>query len=450
MRRGKKMIVLLCTMAVFAGAYCGTQLMKKNVKTVGETKGNIALTTHTAEELAGLSWTMDDTAYSFHHDESTWKTTDEPEWPVKQDRVQELADQLIRLQANRKLEAVENVAEYGLDKPAFSITASWKDGSSTTYSMGDATPFADGFYLGVSGQDKVVYTVATSLKTVFGKTKKDLVAMEEIPAVKNVVQFKVGNKLEAIKSEKSRMVDPAQLWYNAATEEPLDGTQIEALIAKAAGITWKELVSAVSTEEERSIWKLDKASATADAIVGSDGSSRSLLIGAKNDAGDYYARLPESVMVYTVKGDTVNDLLAASADELWVKSILPLSYESLSAAEFTTQKGSFRMEKPAEDKPENEDGSKQESSDQVAEAEAVQRALWDQVKALTATERLKERKEGDQILSIRAIPADGDETLVIISEYNAEFYQATVNGKAPMLVPADKIDLLVRSVRIMQ
>ena len=86
----------------------------------------------------------------------------------------------------------------------------------------------------------------------------------------------------------------------------------------------------------------------------------------------------------------------------------------------------------------------------MAETDAVQRALWDQVTALTATERLKESKEGDQILSIRAIPADGEETLVIISEYNAEFYQATVNGKAPMLVPADKIDLLVRSVRIMQ
>lgn len=42
------------------------------------------------------------------------------------------------------------------------------------------------------------------------------------------------------------------------------------------------------------------------------------------------------------------------------------------------------------------------------------------------------------------------ETTAIISEYSADSYQAVVDGKAPMLVPADKIDLLVRTVRAMQ
>lgn len=445
MKRGKKMIALLCAMAVLIGVYFGTRLLTKDGKPVTETQGTFALTEHTVEELAGLSWAKEDISYSFQIEDGAWKTTDEPSWPVRQDSVQALANQLLGLQAKRKLENIGSLADYGLEAPAFSVTASWKDGGETTYSMGSATPFADGFYLSVSGQDGIVYTVASSLANAFGKAKKELVAMEEIPAVKDAARLRIGSALNAVKLAESKTVDPAQLWYNAETDEPLDGKQIEALLAKAAAITWNELVSASSTEEERSAWKLDESSATVLTAAGGDGSSRNLLIGAQNEAGDYYARLPESAMVYTVKGSAVNGLLAASPETLWIKAIMPLPYENLTFAEFSTPKGSFRLEKPAADQTERE-----ESSNQASEADAAQKALWAQVTALTATERLTAEKTGDQILSIRAVHTNGMETTAIISEYSADSYQAVVDGKAPMLVPADKIDLLVRTVRAMQ
>ena len=174
-----------------------------------------------------------------------------------------------------------------------------------------------------------------------------------------------------------------------------------------------------------------------------------------DENGNYYARLPGSSMVYTVNGGSVNSLMSASAADMAVTSILPMPYEQLADAVFTTEKGSWQLEKPAADSlqaEEAENAGSETGAGSAAESgtDTTAEDLWKLVTAVKAVGTPETEKEGDPVLSVRAVNTAGVETTVIFSEYSAEFYQAAVDGGSPLLVPADDIDALVRTIRTMQ
>lgn len=210
-------------------------------------------------------------------------------FPVKQAAADSLGESLIAPQAGRKLENVTDASLYGLDSSTFTVTASWADGTSTTYAMGDATPFADGYYLSMSGQESTVYTTATALNSLFRKTRSDLAELETIPSVGSVTRITVGSTLDAHYEETSLTINDGQHWYDAENRA-LDG--VEDLVEDAQGIAWDALAEACATEEQLLAWQLDEASATALTLYSGDEPAMALLLGASTDDGSCYARLP--------------------------------------------------------------------------------------------------------------------------------------------------------------
>lgn len=456
MKRGKKMILLLVALAVMIGGYFGVQgLNQKNAVT--ETAGTFDLTTKKSEDLMGLSWTTDDTTRTFKLNNGVWETMDEESWPVNQEVLQDLADQLVNLQATRKLEDVSDYADYGLSTPSITATAVWTNGSSTTYSMGDATPFQDGYYLSLSGQDGIVYTVASSLSGLFNKTQSELTAMEEIPVIAEVTGIRAGDSLNLVKVEKSKTVNPDQLWYDADTEEPVDGEKAESLVSAASAVVWDSLETARADVEQLNSWMLSDEKAFPVTLTGTGNQSMSILIGASKGDEYYYARLPESSMVYTVKSEDVTGLMNANKESLQISAVLPMPYDTLASAEFVTEKGSYTLHKPAEAEKESGDpgtdggDSAEEANSESARDQSAdtQKALWDRISALQCSGSA-ENSAGELILSVHAVNTDGKDITVVFSEYTAEYYQVSVDGKASGLVSAEEIDAIVRTIRTLQ
>ncbi len=453
MNRGKKMLALLIVLVVMLGGYYAVQQMNQTTS-VSETSGTFDLTAKTSDDLTQISWTKDDTTFTFKlNEDGEWETTDSPAWPVDQSTVQGLADKLLALQGTRKLEDVTNLSDYGLDEPVISVTATWSDASTTTYTMGDATPFADGYYLKLSTQDDVIYTISSSLSGTFNKTQKDLVAMEEIPEVTDATAITVGSIFSAVEKEESTTVDPDQKWYDAATGEPLTASNVEALVSAAKGIEWDELVTATASDDDLATYKLDDENAVAVTLTGADDTSMQILLGTTNDSGDYYARLPGSSMVYTVEASNVSSLLSANADSMWIAFVVPMPWDALQTATLETSKGTYTVVK-AEETEETEATATdtEETADTTEEAsdeENADETLWSKITALKATELLEETKDGDMVLTITATGTNGLSTTVVISEYDADSYQAVIDGTKAVLVSADTIDTLVRTIRSM-
>lgn len=436
------MLALLIVLAVMLGGYYAVK-QSNQTTSVSETSGTFDLTAKTAEDLTGISWTTEDTTLAFTlNDEGEWTTTDTPAWPVDQSAVQALADKLLALQGTRKLEDVTSLADYGLDTPTITVTVTWKDASTTTYTMGDATPFADGYYLKLSTQDDVIYTIATSLSTTFNKTQKDLVAMEEITTISEASSITVGATFAAVKKSESTTVNPDQLWYDANTDEPLTASKVEALVSAAKGIAWDELVTAAATEDELTTYQLDDAHATVITLTGDEDASMALLIGGEDAEGNRYARLPGSSMVYTVEADDVSSLLSANSDDMWITALVPLPWSALKTATLETSKGTYTIVKAEEE-------TEATATDTAEDTSEADETLWSKITALTATDRLSEATDGDTVLTITAQNEAGREITVVVREYSADSYQALVDGEKTLLVSADTMDTLVRTIKSM-
>ena len=424
----------MVVLALCVGGYYGVQHFNQTQQ-VSEEAGTFDLTAKLADDLTGLSWTAGDTAFDLVYDGGVWQRADDPAFPLDQDKTQTMADDLLALTATRKIEDVTSPADYGLAEPAFTVTARWKDGTETTYAMGDETPFGDGYYLQLSGQDAVIYTIADDLSDTFDTTMNALAVLETIPDVEDVTRLTVGDSLDLNLAETSLTINPDQLWY-AAEGYPVDGA--ENLVETAQDIAWDELVTASASDEELTAWQLDEASATAVTLYEGEDAAVSILLGTTDEDGNYYARLPESAMVYTVAAADVSDLLTTTAEDMRSATILSLPYDQVQTATLTAGDAVYTLE-PAtvatDTDLEGEDAAEEPGEN-----------LWALVLGLTAAGESEAVVPGDAVLTIEVSSVSGMAATLTITEYDADSYQLTMDGRA-VLVSADSVDKLVRQVK---
>ena len=434
MKRSIKLLALVVVLALCVGGYYGVQHFNQTQQ-VSEESGTFDLTAKLADDLTGLSWTAGDTAFDLVYDGSVWQLADDPAFPLDQDKTQTMADDLLALTATRKIEDVTSPADYGLAEPAFTVTARWKDGTETTYAMGDETPFGDGYYLQLSGQDAVIYTIADDLSDTFDTTMNALAVLETIPTAENVTRLTVGDSLDLNLAETSLTINPDQLWY-AAEGYPVDGA--EDLVETARAMAWDELVTASATAEELTAWQLDNAAATAVTLYDGEDAAVSILLGTTDEDGNYYARLPESAMVYTVAAADVSDLLTATAEDMRSATILSLPYDQVQTATLTAGGAVYTLE------PANVATDTDLEGEDAAEDPGEN--LWALALDLTAAGESEAIVPGDTVLTIEVSSVSGMDATLTITEYDADSYQLTMDGRA-VLVSADAVDKLVRQVK---
>lgn len=459
MKRMMKLFILLVVLAGLLGGYAAIHGATQT-QTVEQVEGSFALCALTEDTLSGLSWTSEGTQYHFVREDGVWQRAGDTSFPVNQSAIDALAGKIIALSATRMLEDVSSLADYGLDAPAFTVTAEGADGTQVTYAMGDATPFADGYYVSVSDRADAIYTVGDSLSGMFDKTLTQLAEMETMPEVGNVTRLTVGDALDAVRLEESRTINPAQRWYDAKTGEALDGEAVQGLAEDAEGLAWSALIATSATDEELAAWELDDASATAVTLFDGDEAARTLLIGAEDGEGSRYARLAGSVMVYTIDSDSVDGLLSASAGTLWVRALVPVGYEQLAQAVFTlgggqtvTVAGAARQEDGAADVKEAEESGDAGDAGDTGDAaqtdgESGGETLWQAFAALTGTARVDEEPAGEALLTVHAASQSDMTAQVAVYPRDAETYLAVSDDGRSMLVDADAVDRVVRLVRL--
>lgn len=439
MKRSKKMLMLLIALVLCIGGYYGVQLLNADTAYVTEETGTFALNSHAADDLTGLSWTNGDEAFAFTLSDGAWSLTFDSAFPLNQEDVQSMADDLLALVGTRQLDGVTDLAAYGLAEPAFSVIASWSDGTSTTYAMGDETPFGDGHYISL-GHENIIYTIKDDIADIFDTTMNDLAVLESIPATTAVTRLTVGGgsagstSLDIVKSEASRTINEGELWYDSMTGAALDTAAAEDLIADVQAISWSELAEPTASAEELTTFGVDDASAVAITLYEGETAAMTLLIGAQNDSGSYYARLPGSTMVYTVLSRDVSSLLTASAESMPSMVIIDLSAESVRSATFTAGEAVHTW-----------GASTSEDTEDEAAADELGEALWDSILALEANSSM-ETAYGTPILTVEVTAENGQSTTLTFTEYDAQSYAVTVQERS-FLVDAAEVDAIIRTLR---
>ena len=446
MKRSLKSIILLCVLAVCVGGYLLISSQTSQETTVAtENKESVALADHTLEELSALSWTTDDGTIRFTKSDAGWRYDADSAFPANATTLDGLADKLIALTADRSVDNVSDLSIYGLSEPGFTVTAEWSDGTSTTYGLGDATAFADGYYVSRSGDEKV-YIVATSLKTTFQKTLNSLAVKETIPTADSVTRVTTAN-VDAAYEETSRTVNTAQHWY-LADGTVLDASSVDDLVSDIQELSWDDLVTGSATDEQLAAYALDDNAVTL-CLYDGDTAALTLLIGGTNDDGDYYARLPGSKMVYTIGADDLSGILSATGDSLKAQNVLlTLPYSDVQTARLTAGSIDYTLQ-TIDLRPAGEEDTAATATDEAAvDPTEDDEALWKQLIAIAATGTADE-KDGDTVLTVAVTNCNGISAVLEIREYDADSYQASLDDGAAVTVSADKVDKLIRTLKQM-
>ena len=441
MKRGKRALILAGVLAVLVLVYVGVQKgVSSQPETVTEESGSYPLTSHTAEELTSLQWTSGDgeeqETLHFVKTDGQWRVEGDEAFPVKQDSVEGLAETLTALKADRKLENVEKPEDYGLLEPAFTLTAGWSDGTETVYSMGDETPFGDGYYLSLSGEDGTVYTVADALSDDFSGSLLSFAQSEELPAVENVTRLVVGDTLDVEgTAEKTEGEGSSLRWTWKATGEKLDGSEVEVLIDEAKNLSWTELKAVNADDEALSGYGLTDEQATAITLYDGETIVWKLLAEAEADEGGHYVRLPDSAMVYTAD---VAFLLEADVGSLYDAALTELTAEEVST--ISVKAGDQLWEYAADIV---------ETAAENSEAETPRwEQLFEKFSAMKATGRVAETPGTTPVLEAQIVTRTGGKETFAFFLYDESSYLMPINETTGYLFSADKADQLLRILRL--
>ena len=451
MKKSKRMIALLVALAVVACAnVCIKQLIATRDSAIQEETGVFKLTEYEKDDVTGVEWTNADSSLSFTLSEGVWIYPADEAFLVNQDKAEALYDKTMEIYADRKYDSIESLSEYGLEEPAFTVTITFSDGNKATYALGDQTPFEDGYYVSVSGENESVYVVSNDFSGDFSFTLYDYAQMQTLPEIGQATEIAIGETFEAKYLSESATADKNQHWYSALTENPLDAEKVESLIDSVSSLAFDALIDHNASDDTLNEYALTDEKAIFIYVKDEAGNEKTVLVAKAEEGGSYYARLPDYRMIYTLSGDA-EDIVTASESDMRLLSVAPIAFEDLSEIVLSTQDAACTILR--EEVIHTATDAEAESATFVITRNGAQTGgaeeenVWSLISALQATDFCEDKRAGDEILSA-AIRTSMEKTLEFtVYEYDLDSYFLSVSDGRELLVNADEIDKIIRHIR---
>lgn len=204
----------------------------------------------------------------------------------------------------------KNPEEYGLDKPRAVVTATFDDGSKSTYKVGNAAPADLGSYLQF-GDDKAIYLVANDSVDSFLFSPLDLISKEITAAAQDEdnSEIKTLTLTGANFPDKIVMVpnddetNDATYKMTAPKEQPVNETNGSSVTGAIRGLSADKVVAVNPSDKQLKTYGLDKPAAALEAVY-PDETIR--LTASKEDGdGNVYLMVSGKDTVYQIAASKV-------------------------------------------------------------------------------------------------------------------------------------------------
>ena len=371
-KKNLKLLILLLVLAALVG---GTKLaeqmtVKAEQQAEEEASASVTVFSLDPDAIETLSYTYEDETLTFEKSNDRWVYTDEPEFPLKQSRVQVMANALEEISAVKTIESPDDLSPYGLDEPVCTVTA---DGQ--TLLLGDEQEL-DG-YRYISVGDGNVYLTSTDLLSSFSYDLDDMIQNETIPAMTDLRSFTV---TAADGSYTIDRLPDSGLAYSDSYEyfletpdgyQTLDTALTEELIENVTQLSWQECLDWKADDDQLHNTGLDDAPVrveiryvtTEQTDSGLTDSSGQTIYDSTETEHSFvlllsgsYARLDGSRMIYRVSSTLADTLRYTTSAELLPDEVLANDYSDVTQIEATFDGNTILFEKTAET-AEAEDGS---------------------------------------------------------------------------------------------
>ncbi|MCI5648728.1 MAG: DUF4340 domain-containing protein [Fusicatenibacter sp.] len=386
MSRSKKIGALLgVLLIVCVGTICVSKYeeQKEQIKNSDE----IVMELNT-EDVTSLSWEYegeDETiSLAFHKDE-TWLYDEDENFPVDEEKVNELLETFQALGASFIIEDVEDYAQYGLEEPVCTINIGTEE-ESYEILLGDYSTMDEERY--VSFGDGNVYLVSSDPMETYELELKDMIQHDEIPDFDSVqeIQFTGSENYTVIYSEENKITYSEKDVYFVENEDetlPLDSSNVRSYARSISSLGLSEYVTYNASEEEITSYGLDdpelsitiwytteeeedkeedeeeskEQTSTFVLNISRDPKEREE---ASEDASDEetdeeeeitaYARIGDSQIVYQLDGSDYETLMAASYNDLRHQKIIWADFDDVTQVDITLEDVEYTLIKEEEDK----------------------------------------------------------------------------------------------------
>ena len=296
MKKNKTLLILLGFLIILLAAYFALKAWNRQQAEKDEESDAVVVTQIDPAEIKAISYDMGDGERAFEKRDGTWIYTPDADFPLDQSVPETIAEDMGQLKADRELVDGDELADYGLEEPDYTVTLTEADGTVTEIKFGNTV---DDYYYVSLDDSGTVYTVPSSAADNLSQSLNDMAQFDDYPSIGS------GNlKKVVITSGETSTV------YDSENEE-----QSEDISAIAGGLGMVALSEAADysvADADRGNYGLDNASRTTVEVTyteDNEDKTMTLYIGGEDGDGSRYVMMDDSRIVYLISDEICGNIL---------------------------------------------------------------------------------------------------------------------------------------------
>ena len=334
MKRSGKLLLLLAVLAVLGvGAYAaiklGEQAEAREKAAESTEKETYAVEDISAEDVTKISWQFKDTNLSFTKENGAWVNTRDAAFPVNESMIESQIKSVTAITTGKEIQNTADKSQFGFDSPALTVVLN----DDIEYVFGNGTNLMQGRYLLLGGKVYIVnYKLADPLSTgeTLCLTEADVLLYDEVPEMAYVIEYKADCPKEDFHVDLIYVTqdddEHSGIFYiRDDMKRTISQDQTISLVNNIYVTKFQHCVNYNASEEDLKEYGLDEPVMTIWLKfvnkAGETGEYTLYLGNAADENGKYYyAKLPDSKMVYAYDGYIYDNVLLKTYDYLEEKA----------------------------------------------------------------------------------------------------------------------------------
>lgn len=296
MKKNKTLLILLGVLIVLLAAYFALKAWNRQQAEKDEESDAVVVTQIDPAEIKAISYDMGDGERAFEKRDGTWIYTPDADFPLDQSVPETIAEDMGQLKADRELVDGDELADYGLEEPDYTVTLTEADGTVTEIKFGNTV---DDYYYVSLDDSGTVYTVPSSAADNLSQSLNDMAQFDDYPSIGS------GNlKKVVITSGETSIV------YDSENEEQSE--DISAIAGGLGTVALSEAADYSVADADRGNYGLDNASRTTVEVTyteDNEDKTMTLYIGGEDGDGSRYVMMDDSRIVYLISDEICGNIL---------------------------------------------------------------------------------------------------------------------------------------------
>lgn len=478
MKKSTKLVSAVVVLAVLGGVYVGLNTyVSKEEKTESSSdeESKTEVFSVKTDDIKSLEFIVDKKEVTFEKKDDSWVKKDETAFPVNQTTLDSAASAVKKVEADRVLEDVEDLTEYGLDSPSNTVTVDTADGT-TKLNIGDENTSTNQYYISKDDDDSTVYVVAADTVSPFMNSLYDYAQGEDFPTIDSSTVKKVQvseDKDSYVLEENSDGATWNVSGDGSSDKESADTTAAGNVTSGLGSFAFDQFVN--YNAEDLSQYGLDKPYATitvdyqekvkddstesgendstasesdseSSDTTDTDSSSedadsktttvdKQLVIYVGDEAGDgsRYVTV-DNKQIYTMSTDTLSAVIDKTPSDLWSLIVNYLSVKNLDQLQVTYGETTSTVNVSRETST-DDDGNEKETTTYQLDGKEIESTtfttFYNKLINMAGQKRLTDAYTSAADPEMTAVFTDSDknQTTVTFYTYDTNYYAAVVGDK---------------------